>query len=97
MNLRDRLRVDEPGAENLLAEADTSDERSEVDAVMDEFFSGSLDGDNREVVRTAIEQYLSEKEKRATETLRERFESICERKNPKLQEANHITACHLYS
>jgi peptide/nickel transport system ATP-binding protein len=97
MNFRDRLRVNEPGAENLLAEADTSDERSEVDAVMDEFFSGSLDGDNREVVRTAIEQYLSEKEKRATETLRERFESICEQKNPKLQEANHLTACHLYS
>jgi peptide/nickel transport system ATP-binding protein len=44
----------------------------------------------------ALEQVAREEWEAAADTLRERFESVCERSNPVLQDEPHPSACHKY-
>ena len=68
--------------------------------VVAELWSRLLDaeptGRNREVVGEALELVADEEWEAAAEELRERFESVCERRNPVLQDDAHPAACHRY-
>ena len=57
---------------------------------------GGLDADSRAVIETSFERATAGDWEAATEVLRERFESVCERRRPVLQEEAHPAACHLY-
>ena len=72
------------------------DDRVDVaGALYDEFFDEELSGENRRVVDEAIELVAEGNFEAAGETLRERFESVCERRHPTLQDESHPAACHL--
>ena len=64
-------------------------------AVYDEFFSHELRGENRRVVETAIDDVVDGEFGTAAERLRDRFESVCERREPELGEGDHPASCHL--
>jgi peptide/nickel transport system ATP-binding protein len=55
-----------------------------------------LSGANRRVVDEALEAVAAGDFDRAGELLRDRFESVCERRTPALGDADHPAACHLY-
>jgi len=67
-----------------------------VDALVDEVFTTPPTGRNRTVVETALGQVAAGEWAAAEETLRDRFESVCERKRPALDDTAHPAACHLY-
>jgi len=92
MTLRERLLGAQLDVDGLLD--DTPDGRPDARAVVDAFFSRPPSGDTREIVEEAIEQYLSDDEDGAVDTLRERFASVCELDDPELQESKHLVACH---
>ncbi|WP_435320718.1 oligopeptide/dipeptide ABC transporter ATP-binding protein [Haloarchaeobius sp. TZWSO28] len=54
-----------------------------------------LNDEHREVVERALEDVATDDWERAAETLRSKYESVCERKQPQLQ-SEHPVACHLY-
>ncbi|EJN58399.1 ABC transporter ATP-binding protein [Halogranum rubrum] len=60
------------------------------------FFDTGLTGENRAVVDDALAALVDEDWEAAESRLRDRFESVCERKNPALGENPHPAACHLY-
>jgi peptide/nickel transport system ATP-binding protein len=66
-----------------------------ADALRDELLDHELTGENRATVDRALEQVAAEEWKTATETLRSRFESVCERESPTLGDVEHPSACHL--
>jgi peptide/nickel transport system ATP-binding protein len=71
--------------------------RSDVaDAIYAEFFDHGLTGENRQVVEAAIDDVVAGEFERAADRLRERFESVCERRDPELGADTHPAACHLY-
>jgi peptide/nickel transport system ATP-binding protein len=65
-------------------------------SVVDDLFDATLTGANRSTVERAVEQLLADERSAAAETLRERFETVCERDRPSLQDEPHPAACHLY-
>ncbi|MFC5971232.1 dipeptide ABC transporter ATP-binding protein [Halomarina salina] len=65
-------------------------------SVVDDLFETRLTGTNRETIEQAVEHLFAGDHEAAAETLRERFETVCERQRPTLQEAPHPAACHLY-
>jgi peptide/nickel transport system ATP-binding protein len=67
-----------------------------TDALVDELFTDPPTGRNREVVERALEQVTAGEWEPAARTLRDRFESVCERSTPTLGETDHPAACHLY-
>jgi peptide/nickel transport system ATP-binding protein len=67
-----------------------------ADTIYNDFFELPLSGRNHETVRRALEQVAREEWEAAADTLRERFESVCERSNPVLQDEPHPSACHKY-
>jgi len=71
-------------------------ETPEPTAVIDSFFSEPLPDEHRETVRTAVAQYLAGDRTQAAATLRDPFESVCERETPEARSANHHATCHLY-
>ncbi len=75
---------DEIGDEALVAE------------LWDELFDHELEGQNRETVAESFEQFVPGDREGAIAVMRERFESICERRTPVLQNREHPAACHLY-
>jgi peptide/nickel transport system ATP-binding protein len=108
MDLRERVedeaidleahREDLAEASEVEAVADGGGVRNEqlVDALLAEFFETDPSGANRSVVREALELVVAEEWERAAETLRDRFESVCERKPPVLQDTAHPASCHLF-
>jgi peptide/nickel transport system ATP-binding protein len=61
------------------------------------FFEHPPTGADRETVERALEQVLDDDWSGAAATLRERFESVCERERPALpRERDHPAACHLH-
>jgi len=69
---------------------------SELATVLnDRFFSEPL-GDGREVVDTAYRALAEGDWQTAEDVCRNAFESVCERREPTLQDDGHPSACHLY-
>jgi len=62
----------------------------------DRFLTHDLAGENRRVVDAALHEVAAEEFEAAAATLRDRFESVCERSEPELGEGGHPAACHLY-
>jgi peptide/nickel transport system ATP-binding protein len=60
------------------------------------FFDGPLSGEAREAVAEAFDHLAADRPEAAATTLRETFESVCEREHPTLEGAEHRTACHLH-
>jgi peptide/nickel transport system ATP-binding protein len=60
------------------------------------FFDGPLSGEARAVVADSFDHLKNDRWEEAEATLRETFESVCERENPALDESGHPAACHLY-
>ncbi len=92
MDLRDRIEARSLTLEELPEDADPS-----VDAVIEHFFDIELPGTARTIVREALEAVIEDDDyEQAATRLRERYESICETHNPRLDgEAEHTVACHL--
>ncbi|WP_330633430.1 ABC transporter ATP-binding protein [Halocatena halophila] len=91
LDVRERLddgELSEPAA--LLATDDPTQQ-----GLYDELFSVELGGQNREVVERALCAVLDDEPEQASELLRKRFESICERSEPALPDGDHPVACHL--
>ena len=61
------------------------------------FFDGPLSGEARAVVAESFEHLKNDRWEEAEATLRETFESVCERSNPALDESDHPAACHLHN
>ena len=70
--------------------------RPVVAALRNRFFDTDLSGENRTVVDDALSALVDEDWETAETRLRERFESVCERKDPVLDDSPHPAACHLY-
>ena len=61
------------------------------------FESGdALDAESRAVIETSFEHVVAGEWERAAAALSDRFESVCERRRPALQDTAHPAACHLY-
>jgi len=67
-----------------------------VDAMFDRFFETKPTGENRRVIEESFERLAASDWEGAAEILRDRFESVCERRHPELQSSPHPAACHLY-
>ncbi|MWG34956.1 dipeptide ABC transporter ATP-binding protein [Halomarina oriensis] len=65
-------------------------------SVVDDLFDADLSGQNRTTVERAVGELLDGDREAAATTLRDRFETVCERDRPTLQDAPHPAACHLY-
>ncbi|WP_142859165.1 ABC transporter ATP-binding protein [Salinigranum halophilum] len=98
MDLRDALERGDLVAESVWEriDADRDDEGAFVDAVWETFLNGQrLSGANRRVVEDALTALAGAERAAATETLRERFGSVCEVDQPERGPGEHATACHL--
>jgi peptide/nickel transport system ATP-binding protein len=107
MDYRERVEDRAISVESIRAEADTrAAEAMATDGGMDDakrtlwmhFFDhdDGLDADSRAAVETSFEHVVDDEFDEAASVLRERFESVCERQRPTLQEEAHPAACHLY-
>ena len=67
-----------------------------VETMFAETFETELRGRNRAVVAESFEHLAAEKWDTAERVLRDRFESVCERRHPVLQDDSHPAACHWY-
>ena len=59
-------------------------------------FETDMEGENRAVVTRALERFVEGDREGAIAILEDRFESVCERQRPVLQDDPHPAACHLY-
>jgi peptide/nickel transport system ATP-binding protein len=102
MDLRDRLERDELNLDSLWEAAGDGSAREDRPAFKRElrreiFPDGlSLSGENEDTVEAAIDELADGEVELAAETLRERFESVCETHRPLLDEGENPVACHLY-
>ncbi|MFC6836947.1 dipeptide ABC transporter ATP-binding protein [Halomarina ordinaria] len=76
--------------------ATATDATPHVDSLVDALFERPPTGENRATVERALERVLDDEWEAAAALLRERFESVCERYRPRLQDSPHPAACHLY-
>ncbi|MFC4358021.1 dipeptide ABC transporter ATP-binding protein [Halobium salinum] len=67
-----------------------------VATLRERYFEHDLRGENRRVVDAALAALVEGDWETAESTLRERFESVCEREDPELGDEAHPAACHLY-
>jgi len=67
-----------------------------VETMFAETFETELRGRNRAVVAESFEHLAAEEWDAAERVLRDRFESVCERRHPVLQADSHPAACHWY-
>ncbi len=96
MDLRDRL--ERGGVSESVMEAARERAQGGVDlaeALRAELFDTELTGENRAVVRDALELVAEGAETEAADRLRDRFESVCETTNPALTGEPQAAACHL--
>jgi peptide/nickel transport system ATP-binding protein len=73
-----------------------ADDAPVVAALWTRLFDAEPAGRNRAVVAEALELLADEEWEEAAERLRDRFESVCERRDPVLQDDAHPAACHRY-
>ncbi|EMA65315.1 peptide ABC transporter ATPase [Halorubrum aidingense JCM 13560] len=66
-----------------------------VEAVRESQFDRDLTGRAAETVDRAIRLVVEDEWEKAEATLRETFESVCEREEPSLSDEDHPAACHL--
>jgi peptide/nickel transport system ATP-binding protein len=98
MDLRGRIERREITRE-VLAEDETADDRPDADlatVLSERLLDVELPGDHRRYVETAFEQVADGEFEAAAAHLRERYESVCEREAPALDDDGHPVACHLY-
>jgi peptide/nickel transport system ATP-binding protein len=95
--MRDVRAEAEAGEADTVA-ADGGETSVPTRALWAEFFDhgDALDGESRAVIETSFERVANDDWEAAAEMLRERFESVCERQPPVLQDEAHPAACHLY-
>jgi len=67
-----------------------------VEAMFDRLFETRPTGADRAVVAESFELLAADEWGEAERLLRDRFESVCERRRPVLQESSHPAACHKY-
>jgi len=106
MDYRERVEDHAISVESIRAEADTAAETVATDGGMDDAkrtlwthlfdHDDALDAESRAVIDESFEHVLDDAWDDAAGVLRERFESVCERKRPTLQNEAHPAACHLY-
>ncbi|WP_435154813.1 ABC transporter ATP-binding protein [Haladaptatus sp. DFWS20] len=103
MDYRERLESDEislPGVRELAAGPDENpaelDDETLKAELWKELFTHQLEGENRATVAESFDRFVSDDREGAIEVMRKRFESICERQRPVLQNREHPAACHLY-
>jgi len=99
MDYRERLEAGELDPSDV-AGAGSDEEFVVTNAIVSELVGAAFAADATGADRTAIQQsieLLGEGDREgAVEAARERFESVCERQTPVLQEEAHPAACHLY-
>ncbi|HKJ58289.1 MAG TPA: ABC transporter ATP-binding protein [Halobacteriales archaeon] len=100
MDFRERLESSEVEAADVRAAAGRGagdvDAREAIESHVGPEFAAGAGGRDRAAVEESLEQLAGDDVERARETLRERFESVCERRRPVLQDETHPAACHLY-
>ncbi len=67
-----------------------------ADVLEEELLDHELTDEDHRVVRAALELVAEGEWAAAADRLAERFESVCERREPVLQDAAHPAACHQY-
>ncbi|WP_049997761.1 ABC transporter ATP-binding protein [Halococcus sediminicola] len=104
MDYRERVERESISVDDVRAEAD-ADRAVAADgggvptrALWEGLFehADELDGKSRTVIEASFEHVAAGEWDEAASVLRERFESVCERQRPALQEEAHPAACHLY-
>jgi peptide/nickel transport system ATP-binding protein len=100
MDLRDALERGELVADAVWdrIDAERGDEGAFVADVVETFLDGhgdALDGADRRVVEEAASALARGERDEAVETLRDRFESVCETRRPERGTGTHAAACHL--
>ncbi|WP_114575833.1 ABC transporter ATP-binding protein [Saliphagus sp. LR7] len=93
MDLRERVESREL---TIAAEEEAGAGTATVESVKERFFEEPPSDDDERAITSALELAADGEWVRAEETLRERYESVCERENPALGEGAHPVACHLY-
>ncbi|MFC4988456.1 ABC transporter ATP-binding protein [Saliphagus infecundisoli] len=93
MDLRERVESREL---TIAAEEEAGAGTATVESVKKRFFEEPPSGDDERAITSALELAADGEWERSEETLRERYESVCERENPALGEGAHPVACHLY-
>nr|WP_245547807.1 ABC transporter ATP-binding protein [Halovivax ruber] len=88
---RVRETVDVPAGD----ESTAADRAELVDALYERYFANDLPDRDRSTVRSALEHVVDDDWATAADTLRERYESVCETVNPGLATERHAAACHL--
>jgi peptide/nickel transport system ATP-binding protein len=112
MDLRERVENRNINLTELRAQANERDATSEtqqaaatdggtkreafVAVCWERFFDTTLDGENHATVERAFEALSDNEWETAAETLRDRFESVCETTDPSLGDDDHPAACHIY-
>ncbi|ELZ87747.1 ABC-type dipeptide/oligopeptide/nickel transport system, ATP-binding protein I & II [Haloferax elongans ATCC BAA-1513] len=77
------------------ADGGVTDRDAVVEQLRESHLSHTLSPDNRAVVDRALGHVVDDEWDTASEVLRERFESVCERDAPTLGTDEHPAACHL--
>ena len=75
--------------------ADRTETAAFVRAAREDLLSHELSGRDDDVVEAALTSLAAEEYDAAAETLRERYESVCEVVEPTLTDDDHPVACHL--
>ena len=105
MNLRQRIedrevtleRFEDGDSEPEVEESTAPEEHDALaEELRDRLLDVALPSAHQSFVDEALELVVAEEFEQAAELLRERYESVCERQNPVLQEMAHPAACHLY-
>lgn len=94
MDLRDRIESRTISVDDH-ADADEDDEPT-VEMLLDQLIQVDLPGDHESTVREALDLVADDAFDEAAEVLRDRYESVCERRNPPLVGGDHSVACHLH-
>ncbi|WP_440007705.1 ABC transporter ATP-binding protein [Halomicrococcus sp. SG-WS-1] len=103
MDYRERLESGDltlDSVRELAAGPDEDPESVEESAVREELwaeqFDRDLGGENRATVAESFDRLFDGDREGAVDVMRDRFESVCERRTPVLQDSDHPAACHLY-
>ena len=86
MNLRERVEAQE---------LDPAEVRGNTATFRESYFETALPSEDARIVEEALGKVGSEDWDGAAETLRERYETVCETTEPTGGEGDHLAACHL--
>jgi peptide/nickel transport system ATP-binding protein len=79
---------------NIISQ-DLLTQKSVKQTFWEEIFGKKIEGKDGEVIEQSFEYILNDDWSEAEEVLRNRFESVCERKDPELENNDHSASCHL--